>query len=96
MKIIGGTKKQIMKSEFADYVIEMLEELPRGLTLIEVEYCFLSMLLKKNKGNKTHLSIEAGISVTSVKKRIREMEYHGYPVEPMREKVKRGKTRHER
>ncbi len=84
-----------MRCGFAEDIVEILDELPRGITLIELELCFLSMLYRKNKGNKTWTACEAGISITSMQRRVKEMREFGYYVQPMTEKVTRCKSRYE-
>ena len=80
-----------MRSGFTDDIIEIMEDLPRGVTLSEIEYCFLSMLYRKNKGNKTWTASEAGICITSMQRRVKEMELQGYYVHPVTEKITRSK-----
>ena len=72
-----------MRCGFEDYITEIMADIPRGVTLIEVEFCYLSMLYMKNKGNKTHTAKEAGISLTKMQNRVKDMEYFDYHVEPI-------------
>lgn len=73
-----------MRCGFIEYISELLSDIPRGVTLLEVQYCYTSVLLRKNKGNKTHTAKELGISLTSIKRRVKEMKHFGYHVEPMK------------
>ena len=83
-----------MRCGFANDIVEILDELPRGITLVELEYCFLSMLYSKLDGNKTHCAKEAGICLRSMQKKVKEMEYYGYYVAPMGKRAVRGKSRY--
>ena len=80
-----------MRCSFSREIIKLMDEMPPGITLLEMDYCYLSMMLRRNKGNKTHCAREAGLSLTTMKHRIKEMEYHGYHIEPLNNKAIRGK-----
>jgi len=84
-----------MRCAFSREIIKLMDEMPPGITLLEMDYCYLSMMLRRNQGNKTWCAREVGIALRTMQKKAKEMEYHGYHVEPFNKKVTRGKTRNE-
>ena len=84
-----------MRCGYSEDIIEIMDEFPRGITLKEIEYCYLSWLFRKNGGNKTWTAHESGISITSMQRRVKEMKEFGYYVQPMTEKVTRSRAKHE-
>jgi hypothetical protein len=70
-------------------IAEMFDQMPRDLTVLELTYCYISLIYKLNLGNKMHTAKELNISYTSLKSRLKEMKYFGYHVEPKSKKARK-------
>ena len=57
-----------------------VQEIPKNLSLKEIETCLILEVLKTNKGNRTHAAKSLGISLRTLRNKINEYLQKGYPV----------------
>ena len=62
--------------------MKVIETLPKGTSIYDLNHAYISMILKRNKGNRTHAAREARLSINGLKKYIIRAEYCGFYIEP--------------
>lgn len=75
------------KSDLYEKVRAVLIGIPDNVTLDELNYNFIAVLLQKRDGNRSHTAKELKISLRTLRIRISEMIYFKYPVTPARRGV---------
>lgn len=54
--------------------------LPLGYTYWQILYHHTYIILEKNRGNRTHTAMELDISIRTLRLRLIEMRYCGFPI----------------
>lgn len=68
-------------------IIDILFDLPRGITIDDLKRAFILTVLKRNNGNKTKTSEEIGMSLKCLRANIQKYELEGCEIPIYRGKI---------